>query len=170
MSKKEIRMEKAAKRIKISSVTGLTPTQERACSLLASGAKTKDVAQQLDVPEQTLYLWQKQTTFACYYNKQRSVIKNAAVQSLFGLMDEAVTAIRESLSSTNENIRLKAASYIIDKLQMMDIGKTDIIEAVRAEATYSTFGDWGETFHESEYREKLKELGVEEQDYQSSLK
>lgn len=164
-------MAKTATKVQVSSVTGLTPTQERACSLLASGAKTAEVAKKLDVPEQTIYLWQKQTTFVCYYNKQRSVIKNAAVQSLFGLMDEAVTAIRESLNSTNESVRLKAASYIIDKLQNIEVGKTDIVEAVRAEATYSE--EWGITenvFHEREYRDRLKELGVQEQDYQSSLK
>ena len=40
-------------KIQLNIVTGLTPTQEKACSLLASGAKTTDVAQQLDVPEQT---------------------------------------------------------------------------------------------------------------------
>ena len=166
-------MAKTATKVQVSSVTGLTPTQERACSLLASGAKTAEVAQKLDVPEQTIYLWQKQTTFVCYYNKQRSVIKNAAVQSLFGLMDEAVTAIRESLNSTNESVRLKAASYIIDKLQNVEVGKTDIVEAVRAEATYSDTEGWGITenvFHESEYRDRLQELGVKEQDYQSSLK
>lgn len=166
-------MAKTATKVQVSSVTGLTPTQERACSLLASGAKTAEVAQKLDVPEQTIYLWQKQTTFVCYYNKQRSVIKNAAVQSLFGLMDEAVTAIRESLNSTNESVRLKAASYIIDKLQNVEVGKTDIVEAVRAEATYADTEGWGITenvFHESEYRDRLKELGVQEQDYQSSLK
>lgn len=166
-------MAKTATKVQVSSVTGLTPTQERACSLLASGAKTAEVAQKLDVPEQTIYLWQKQTTFVCYYNKQRSVIKNAAVQSLFGLMDEAVTAIRESLNSTNESVRLKAASYIIDKLQNVEVGKTDIVEAVRAEATYSDTEGWGiaeNVFHEREYRDRLKELGVQEQDYQSSLK
>lgn len=166
-------MAKTATKVQVSSVTGLTPTQERACSLLASGAKTAEVAQKLDVPEKTLYLWQKQTTFVCYYNKQRSVIKDAAVQSLFGLMDEAVTAIRESLNSTNESVRLKAASYIIDKLQNVEVGKTDIVEAVRAEATYSDTEGWGITenvFHESEYRDRLQELGVKEQDYQSSLK
>ena len=166
-------MAKTATKVRVSSVTGLTPTQERACSLLASGAKTADVAQQLDVPEESIYLWQKQTTFSCYYNKQRSVIKNAAVQSLFGLMDEAVTAIRESLNSTNESVRLKAASYIIDKLQNVEVGKTDIVEAVKAEATYSDTDRWGITenvFHENEYRDRLQELGVKEQDYQSSLK
>lgn len=162
-------MAKTATKVQVSSITGLTPVQERACSLLASGVKTKDVAQQLDVPEQTIYLWQKQNTFVCYYNKQRSVIKDAAVQSLFGLMDDAVTAIRESLNSSNENVRLKAATYIVDRLQGLEMGNTDIIEAVRNEATY-TDGWGGETFHESEYREKLKELGIREQSYQNSLK
>lgn len=161
-------MENSTAKVQISSVTGLTPTQERACILLASGTKTKDVAQQLDIPEQTLYLWQRQTTFVCYYNKQRSVIKSAAVQGLFGLMDEAISAIRESLNSTNENVKLKAATYIVDKLQNLEIGKTDILEAVKAEATYNKWEP--DYFHESEYRERLEALGIQEQDYQSSLK
>ena len=155
----------------ISSITGLTPTQEKACTLLASGAKATAVAAQLDLPEQTIYLWQKQKTFVCFYNKQRSVIKDAAVQSLFGLMDEAVAAIRESLKSSNSVVKLRAATYIIDKLHNLDVGKTDIIEEVKAEATYQD--EWIEEesrFHEGEYRRKLKELGVKEQDYEDSLK
>lgn len=157
---------------RINSVTGLTPTQERACKLLASGTKATDVAQQLDVPEQTLFLWQKQTTFVCYYNKQRSVIKNAAVQSLFGLMEEAVTAIKESLNSANESVRLKAATYIVDKLQGLEIEDTDIVETVRAEATYSESENFynDNLFHEREYKQRLKSLGVKEQDYKDSLK
>lgn len=156
------------KTIQVSSVTGLTPTQERACSLLATGNSATAVARQLGIEEQTLYLWQKQTTFICYYNKQRSVIKDVAVQSLFGLVDDAVTAIRESLSSTNEQVKLKAATYIIDTLQKLEVGKTDIVEAVRAEATTSY--DWKELIDEDEYKERLKELGVKEPDYQSSLR
>lgn len=165
-------MIRGATKVQINSVTGLTPTQEKACNLLASGVKTTDIAQQLDVPEQTLYLWQKQTTFMCYYNKQRSILKNAAVQSLFGLMEDAVKAIRESLNSPNESVRFRAAAYIIDKLQNVEIGTTDIIEAVKSEATYDRHQAKvaAYQFHEMEYRNKLKELGIQEQDYKSSLK
>ena len=162
-------MAKTAK-IQVSKITGLTPLQERACSLLASGEDTAAVAQQLDVPEQTLFLWQKQPTFECYYNKRRSVIKDVAVQSLFGLVDEAVTAIRESLNSTNESVRLKAATYLIEKLQNVEVGRTDIVEAVMDEATYSDWGGMDVYLHEKEYNSRLKELGVSEQDYQVSLK
>lgn len=161
-------MAAATAKVRVNGFTGLTSTQERACSLLASGATTEAVAAELSIPEQTLYLWQKQSTFECYYNKRRSVIRNAAVQSLFGLVDEATTAIRESLSSENESVRLKAATYIIDKLQKMDVGKTDILEVVKQEATYCNWGV-AATFHKEDYKERLKELGVQEQDYQKSL-
>lgn len=162
-------MAAATTKVRVNGFTGLTSTQERACSLLASGQTTEAVAAELSVPEQTLYLWQKQTTFECYYNKRRSVIKNAAVQSLFGLVQDATTAIRESLNSENESVRLKAATYIIDKLQNIDVGKTDILEIARAEATYNDRWESEPTFHEKEYKAKLSELGVQEQDYQKSL-
>ena len=74
-------MAKTATKVQVSSVTGLTPTQERACSLLASGAKTAEVAQKLDVPgENSIPL--AETNYLCMLlqqtaqrNKERSSTK-----------------------------------------------------------------------------------------------
>lgn len=153
----------------INDITGLTPTQERACSMLASGETIEAVAEEIKVPESTLLLWQKQTTFKCYFNQKRNNIKGSLIQGVYSLAMEAVNALRESLNSENEQVRLKAATYVVDKLQNMDIGQTDIVEVVRAEATYTNFLESEPTFHESVYNTKLKELGVKEQDYQSTL-
>ena len=154
----------------ISSVTGLTPTQERACNMLASGETIEAVAEEIKVPESTLLLWQKQTTFKCYFNQKRSNIKGNLIQGVYSLAQEAVNALRDSLNSENEQVRLKAATYIVDKLQSMEIGQTDIIAEVKAEATYSdTRWDIDGTFHEKEYKSKLRELGIAEPDYRSTL-
>ena len=158
--------------VRTSKVTGLTPTQERACSLLASGENAISVAQQVGVEENTIFLWQSNISFKCFYNRQRYIRKEAAVQSLFGLYEDAVKAIRESLNSENESVKLKAATYIVDKLQNVEIGRTDIIEQVKAEATHNPLNEWGggAELDEDEYRERLNELGIEEQDYKRSLK
>lgn len=154
----------------ISNITGLTPTQEKACSLLASGEAIEVVAEEVKVPESTLLLWQKQTTFKCYFNQKRSNVKGHLTQGVYSLAQEAVNALRESLNSENEQVRLKAATYVVDKLQSIEIGQTDIVEAVREEATYrSGMFDTEARFHESDFEARLQELGVKEQDYQSTL-
>lgn len=162
------------KKVQINSVTGLTATQEKACSMLASGEPVEAVAKEINVPEQTLYLWQKQKTFKCYYNKRRSIIRDVAAQSLFALANEAVRAVRDSLNSTNESVKLKAATYILEKLQDVEVGTTDIIEAVKAEATYTETDLFtGGYLHRDEYERNLEKLGIAEQteeDYRSSLK
>lgn len=129
----------------ISNITGLTPTQEKACSLLASGEAIEVVAEEVKVPESTLLLWQKQTTFKCYFNQKRSNVKGHLTQGVYSLAQEAVNALRESLNSENEQVRLKAATY------------------------RSGMFDTEARFHESEYKTRLQELGVKEQDYQSTL-
>lgn len=160
-----------SEKVTISQYTGLTPTQEQAATLLASGVSVTDVAKQLDIARSTLYVWQKQTTFKVFFNKRCSDARSTLVVGLFGLADEALKTIRESLNSENEQIRLKAAMWITDKLQGIEIQETDLIATLKDEATYSD-GLWDKegTFHEKEYRKRLKELGVREPDLKSTLK
>ena len=158
-------MAKQAK-ITVSEATGLTPTQEEACTLLASGSSVTDVATKLDVSRTAIYQWQRQTTFKVYFNKQRSVIQSATLQGLFGMATEAITAIRDSLHSEDEKVRLKAATYIVDKLQGIEIGQTDIIKAIEGEATKNI---WGNVEADpDEYKHLCSEYGVKDlnpQDY-----
>lgn len=158
-------------KVNVSSHTGLTPTQEQAATLLASGVSVTDVAQRLDVARSTLYVWQKQTTFKVFFNRQCSDARGTLVVGLFGLADEALRTIRESLNSEDERIRLKAAMWITDKLQSMEISETDLFTALQDEATYAD-SVWAkeERFHEKEYKQRLKELGVKEPDLRSTLK
>lgn len=158
----------------ISKSTGLTATQEQACALLASGGSIASVAEQVGVSRAALYLWQKQTTFVCYFNKLRQDTQSELTQGLFSLATEAINTIRESLHSDNEQIRLKAAMWITDKLQSVQITQTDALAVARKEATHAE--EWeaamalGQTFHESEYKERLKEWGIEEPNYSETLK
>lgn len=158
------------KKIEVSKVTGLTATQENACKLLASGESVESTAQRLGIEEHTLSLWQRNKAFNCYYNLQRKNRRNATIESLYSLADEAIGVLRQSLSEiTSEATRLKAATYIIDKLQALEVGETDIREAVKRESTK----EWGEdilvVFDKEKYEQTLQEIGIEEQDYNDTL-
>lgn len=156
------------KQIKINGATGLTDLQEKACKLLAQGESVESTAQQLGIEEHTLSLWQRNRAFDCYYNLQRANRRNATIGSVYSLAEEAIGVLRQSLSEiTNEATRLKAATYIIDKLQTLEIGETDVREVARNEAKTIDL-DWG-TFDERKYQETLREMGVEERDYRDSL-
>lgn len=157
-------------KIAVSTATGLTPTQEEACTLLASGSTVTDVATKLAVSRTAIYEWQKQTTFKVFFNKQRSIIQSNTLQGLFGMAVDAIQAIRNSLNSNDEKIRFKAATYIVDKLQSIEIGQTDIFKAIRGEATHSTWGDLEDKVDPQEYKELCREYGVKEQDPKDFVK
>lgn len=156
----------------VSEVTGLTPTQEQAATLLSSGVSVTEVAEKLDVSRTAIYLWQKQLTFKCYFNKRCSEARSTLVSGLYGLADEALQTIRGSLQSENEQVRLKAAMWITDKLQNIEITETDVLTALRKESTHNAYPDWGaeESFNEDEYRERLTKLGLKEPSYQNYIK
>lgn len=151
--------------------TGLTPTQEQAATLLASGVSVTDVANRLEISRAAIYLWQKQITFKCFFNRRCSESRNSLLNGLYGLANEALATIRDSLHSENEQVRLKAAMWITEKIQGIEISEVDVVEAVRDESTYYDH-HWSKeaTFHKKEYNHRLKELGVKEPDYQSTLK
>lgn len=163
-------MAKTANRAEVSSATGLTKIQEEACSLLARGEGVGAIAERLGVTQDSLFLWQRQPTFKCYYNRQRYIIRHTATQGVYSLAGEALSTLRDCLNSVNDSVRLKAATFILDKLQAEEVGAIDIVEEVRAEATYDDSSYNGSRFHEDEYRQRLDALGVEEQDYEDSRK
>ena len=93
----------------VNTQTGLTPIQEQAAILLASGDSFTAVAEKVSVNRSTLYKWQMQITFQCFFNQQCNDYKNNLKNGLFGLANEALSAIRDCLHSDNEATRLKAA-------------------------------------------------------------
>lgn len=83
------------------------------------------------------------------------------VRGLLGLADDAVKAIRESLNSANDAVRLKAAFWIADKVGNMELGHTDVVEALKAESTHE-LEDLLTKFDEEEFRKKMELWGVED--------
>ena len=143
----------------VNSQTGLTPIQEQAAIMLASGKSMTEVAELLSVNRGTLYEWQKIVTFQCYFNQQSNEYKENLRNGLFGLIGEALTAISDCLHSDNETTRLKAAMWVIEKAKEQPTGNTDVKAALKEQCTHPVGWDM-EMFDEDEYRREIKRLGL----------
>ena len=149
----------------ISTESGLTALQEQAATLLASGKNISAVAEELSLNRGTIYQWQQKLTFQCYFNFQRQEAKDTLKNGLFNLYNEALEAIKGCLTSENETIKLKAATYIIQKIEENPMGETNIREvlkdqATRIESSFPNFETETEIFDEAEYKRLLKENGL----------
>ena len=83
---------------------------------------------------------------------------------LFGLAQEALTAVRDCLHSQNEQTRLKAAMWLTERLENFSIGQTDVREAIKQDCTSSTL-DWEikPDFNEIAYKEQLEVWGLDDE-------
>lgn len=145
--------------------SGLTPIQEQAAIMLASGDSTTSVSERLNLNRSTIYQWQKKITFQCFLNFQRKEAKETLKNGLLGLYNDALKAVKQSLSSDNESIKLKTAMWIIAKVEKNPIGNTDAREVLRKQATQTEclLPDWEvekEVFNEIEYQKLLDENGL----------
>lgn len=143
--------------------SGLTPQQERACILLASGENYTTVAEKLGINRGTLYEWQKDTAFKCFYNRQCKDFQDEITNGVMSLHKTALDTVRILLLEGNDNTRLKAAFWVLDKVASMQVGQADLIEAVKDECTLN----WGdeikiETFDREKYDELMARYGYEQ--------
>lgn len=167
MNKKKQKSTKAtgiSKPVDVSPTTGLTPIQEQAAMLLASGESVTAVADKLSLNRGTIYKWQKDVTYKCFFNRQCADNRSTLAMGLFGLAQEALTAVRDCLHSQNEQTRLKAAMWLTERLENFSIGQTDVREAIKQDCTSSTL-DWEikPDFNEIAYKEQLEVWGLDDE-------
>ena len=122
-------------------VTGLTAIQEQAAILLASGESVTDVAEKVSVNRTTIYQWQQKISFQCFYNQQCQIIQDNIRNGLFGLYGDALQALKDTLNSDNEPAKLKAAMYILGKIELIDTSQQDPVEEIKKLCTTSAFND-----------------------------
>ena len=145
----------------INKATGLTPQQEQACVLLASGDSYTAVAEVLNINRGTLYKWQQLPTFECYYNQQCKDYQNGVKNSLLGLHRQAIETIGDIILNGNENTRLKASMWVLDRIATMEVGATDVRPVLQKQCTSKVFDDLPLTqLNEGNYNNKLKEYGL----------
>ena len=146
----------------ISPATGLTPQQEQACILLASGESYTAVAKRLNINRGTLYKWQDLLPFQCFYNKQCSDFKADVRNALLGLHAEAVDTVRELMNNGGEGTRLKAAIWLLERVEAVEVGATDVREVLKAQHTEPIFDLSKTSLNDKAYRQALKDLGLSE--------
>lgn len=152
---------------KINPQTGLTPQQEECASLLAAGEKVSVVAEKVKVSRSTIYQWNELITFKCFLNQLRDEVKTHLNHTLLSLSGEALSVIRHSLKSENENARLKSAIWLLEKMSKEEVGACNPFSVIKEEATFPDIwqiDDITPVFHKNVYEKKLKELGLKETD------
>lgn len=143
--------------------TGLTSQQEEAINMLIAGESVKNISERLEETETTIYQWQEQITFNCYYNKKCKAIKANINDSLLAMYEKALNTISSCMQSDNEAIRLKSATWLIEKVSSFAYGNTNPVEVFRKECTEKE--DWGFPdlpFNENKFKQLLAENGLKE--------
>lgn len=147
-----------------SNVTGLTPLQEQACMMLASGEGITAVAEKLSLNRGTLYKWQHYMAFQCFYNQQCQDYKSEVKNALMGMHAQAIATVGELLETGNESTRLKAAMWLLEKVEAVEVGDTDIRAVLKAQCSHSLddWGDFAPQLNEREYKKALNYYGLSE--------
>lgn len=147
----------------INAETGLTSQQEKGAILLASGTKIEDVCQSLQIGRSTLYRWRRGDAFKCFLNLVTKDIKTYVETSVLDLHTDALRAVKDSLSSDNESVKLKAAIWILDKVTSIEVGETDIRAILMNQSQVSSGRDeWDREQKLNQYRNKLADIGLSE--------
>ena len=111
--------------------------QELALALMMQGLTDTQIARELGVTRQTLYNWRHlDGQFMDALEERKSMLRDLAQESLLELTGDAIQAIRDSLASTDERIRLQAARLVLGmtKTEKQEEGKGSVVLELLAEA------------------------------------
>lgn len=144
---------------------GLTPQQEQAASLLASGIAIQDVADQLDIHRSTLWHWRQRETFQAHLNTLRKEANQDALGRLLSLQADAFETVIRLMENGNDATALKAARYVLERAGKIQIGATDPRAIIRASFTTNEVSEMMDlmdrSFDRHGYEERCEELGIE---------
>jgi DNA-binding CsgD family transcriptional regulator len=144
---------------------GLTPQQEQAASLLASGMAIQDVADRLDIHRSTLWHWRQRETFQAHLNTLRREAAQDALGRLISLQADALDTVTRIMENGDDTTALKAARYVLEQASEVRIGATDPRAILRAAFTADDMskmmGILNQSFDEYGYEARCKELGIE---------
>ena len=94
----------------------LEPQQQQALVLLAGGQGVDEISDALKIHRTTLWRWRKQPEFIASWNQMILQGKEKQVQTLLELQQQALSVLKDCLSSQNELLRFKAAITIVEKV------------------------------------------------------
>lgn len=95
---------------------GLTTKQEDAAAYLAVGKGVAETARLVDVNRNTIYEWLKLPAFAAHYKKQLRDVRREIRGKLSAMAEDATSTLEELMREGGEQAKLKAATYILDRI------------------------------------------------------
>ena len=98
----------------------------------------------------------------CFYNKHCSDYKAEVKNALLGLHAEAVDTVRGLMLNGSEATRLKTAIWLLEKVEAVEVGATDVRAALKAEHSTPIFDIPTPTLNDRAYRQALKDWGLSE--------
>lgn len=140
--------------------SGLTTKQIEAATLIVAGETITSIADKLNINRSTIYEWLEKVTFQCYINRLLKDIVCKLNNELYSIGVDAIKALKETLQSNNDVIKLKAAQFIIESLTNKEIKESDPKKVFKAQCTTIPGVQWGEVFNEGQYENLLKENGL----------
>lgn len=143
----------------------LTAKEQKAVELLAIGKNYNEVAKELKIDRTTLWQWKQKPTFEAYYNSLIKEVKEHTKEKILSLYDEALKTVESCLKSDNDNVKLKIAFYLLDKVENLEYGLTDAKEIIKKECTETNniYNDFGIStdFNKSKYNKLCNLYGIE---------
>lgn len=138
--------------------SGLTPTQEEAVKMLVAGESASSIEKKLELPAETINQWRNSVPFQCYYNKQCDTIKLNMRNKLLSSYTRALSTLEECMASENEAVRLKSATWLLEKISTFTIDNTNPVEVFRSQCT--TFWCGEPILDEEKFAKLLEENGL----------
>jgi hypothetical protein len=137
--------------------SGLSPFQEQVAALLSTGKTVTDTAAVLNVSRATIYRLLQDGLFTAYYNLLCQEVQVNLKNHLFTLQDKAFTALTSALDSDNAPTQLKAATWVLDKIQSVEVDNTDPKHALYL----TSFPDDGGMVDVVKFERLKKQYGLE---------
>jgi len=101
----------------------LSPIQQIAAVLLASGKTARDVAKEIDVTPETISHWRKITSFQALINDLKWEALNSARDEMQALTSKAVSTLKDVMQNgKTDTARLNAAEIVLAHVGMTDPG------------------------------------------------
>ncbi len=138
-------------------ITGLSPAQEKAISLLVGGLSKTETCKELKIDRSTLYLWERKENWMVYYNAQVKEVQDFIKNGLFGLYEDALQSIEDSIHCDNLSIRLKATIWLLERIANYHTGPVDLRTHLKSKCRkdkYDLEAILG--FNQEKYRELCK--------------
>lgn len=125
----------------VGELENINEKQATAINMFVTGKSVEDIAKELNINANTIYRWKKQKVFKQALKIKQDLIFEDITLRLGAIGIDAVSILSDLMkNAVNENTRLKASTFIIDKLlQLKDyetIKKIEEIEFVLSSGGY----------------------------------